>query len=133
MYVVNRTRGTYLGVNIKVANSFRARLVGLYAHRRLRFGDGAWLVPCNSIQTIGLRRPIDVVFLDANSNVVRILEDVGPGRVIWPVRRARSVLELPTGVVSSSETRVGDRIELIEEERLVSRQSLSKLETSAPP
>ncbi len=115
MYVVNRTRGTYLGVNVRVADSFRARLIGLYAHRQLQFGDGAWLIPCNSIQTIGMKRAIDVIFLDAAAKVVRILENVGPGRILWPVRGARSVLELPAGVVSSSETRVGDHIEFIED------------------
>ncbi len=130
MYVVNRTRGTYLGVNIKVADSFRARLIGLYTHGRLQFGDGAWLVPCNSIQTIGLRRAIDVVFVDAGGNVVRIVENVRSGRVIWPVRGARSVLELPRGVVSSSETQIGDRIEFIEEGHLATGQNLTEAEVS---
>jgi hypothetical protein len=109
MYVVNRTRGTYLGVNIKVADSFRARLRGLYGHRHLPFGDGVWLVPCNSIQTIGLGRTIDLIFLDKEGKVVRTIPQVGPGRVIWPVRGAHSVLEVPAGVASSSETQPGDR------------------------
>ena len=115
MYVVNRTRGTYLGVNIKLANSFRTRLLGLYPHRALRFGDGVWLVPCNSIQTIGMHCAIDTVFLDDEGRVVRIVEDVRPGRILWPVREAHSTLELPAGVVRSSETRVGDTLEFVEE------------------
>ncbi|MDR7419348.1 MAG: DUF192 domain-containing protein [Armatimonadota bacterium] len=108
MYVVNRTRGTYLGVNIKVANSFTSRLRGLYGHPDLPFGDGVWLVPCNSVQTIGLGRVIDLIFVDKAGRVVRIIEQVGPGRVIWPVRGAHSVLEVPAGVARSSETQVGD-------------------------
>jgi uncharacterized membrane protein (UPF0127 family) len=115
MYVINRTRGTYLGVNVQVANSFRARLLGLLAHRDLRFGDGVWLVPCNSVQTFGMRYPIDVVFLDAERRVVRVVRGVRPGRVVWPVPGAHSALELPAGVVHSSETRVGDVIEFVSE------------------
>jgi uncharacterized membrane protein (UPF0127 family) len=115
VYVVNQTRGTYVGVNIRVANSFAARLVGLYAHRHLPFGDGVWLVPCNSIQTVGLGRAIDCIFLARDGGVVRIIESVRPWRVIWPVRGAYSVMEVPAGVARSSETQVGDRIQVLEE------------------
>lgn len=124
MYVVNRTRGTYLGVDIKVANSFRTRLLGLYANRRFHFGDGVWLVPCRSIQTIGLKCSIDVIFLDASRRVVRVLEKVRPGRVIWPVPKAHSTLELPAGVVRSSETQVGDDVEFV--------QDLESIESGRP-
>lgn len=115
MYVVNRTRSTYLGVDIQLADSFRKRLLGLQAHRQIRFGDGVWLVPCNSIVTFRMRYSIDAIFLDSEGRVVRLVEKIPPGRLVWPVSRARSVIELPAGVVSSSETRVGDDIEFIED------------------
>ena len=115
MYVVNRTRGTYLGVEIAVANTLRTRMLGLYARRRLHLGDGVWLVPCNSVQTIGMRCPVDVIFLDAVGSAVRVHQNVVPGRVIWPVRRAHSALEVPAGAVQSSETQIGDQIEFVED------------------
>ena len=115
MYVINRTRGTYLGVNIKVANSFRARLIGLYFNRHLHFGDGVWLIPTNSIQTIGLHTPIDLVFLDIRLRVVRLCERVRPGRVVWRVAGAHSTLEVPAGVIRSSETQVGDQVEIVDD------------------
>lgn len=115
MYVVNRTRGTYLGVKINVANTFFKRLLGLYAQRRLNFGDGVWLVPCNSTQTIGMRFPIDIVFLNEMKRVVRVVEGVQPGRIVGWLKGAHSTLELPAGVVKSSETEVGDSLEFIEE------------------
>ncbi len=112
MYAVNRTRGTYLGVNLAVAKTFHARLLGLLPRRHLRWGDGVWLVPCSSVHTFGLRYPIDLIFLDQQGRVVRVCERVSPGRVIWPIPRAHSALELPAGVIASSETTVGDYIEL---------------------
>ncbi len=115
MYVVNRTKGTYLGVEIAVANTLRTRMLGLYARRRLHLGDGVWLVPCNSVQTIGMRCPVDVIFLDAVGSAVRVHQNVVPGRVIWPVRRAHSALEVPAGAVQSSETQIGDQIEFVED------------------
>jgi uncharacterized protein len=110
MYVVNRTRGTFLGVDVKRADAFRTRLLGLYRHRHLSLGDGVWLVPCKGVQTIGMRTAIDVVFLDAKQRVVRTYNYVRPGRVIWWVPGAHSALEVPAGAIGSSETRVGDSI-----------------------
>ncbi len=114
MYVINRTRGTYLGVDVKHANTLGARLLGLYARRQLPLGDGVWLVPCAGVQTIGMRIPIDVVFLDSGRRVVRIYENLRAGRFIWWVPRAHSALEVPAGVVISSETRLGDEVEFLE-------------------
>ena len=115
MYVVNRTRSTYLGVDIRLANSFRSRLMGLQAYRHIPFGDGVWLVPCNSIVTFRMRFAIDAVFLDRDGRVVRVVENLAPGRIVWPIARGHSVLELPVGVVRSSETREGDTIECIDD------------------
>ena len=129
MYAVNRTRGTYLGINIKHASSFFTRMLGLYSHRQLRFGDGVWLIPCNSIHTIGMRCSIDVIFLDASGHVVRVLQDVRPGRFIWRVARAHSTLEVPAGVVRSSETQVGDKVKFIESLDHISQERSSDRRT----
>jgi hypothetical protein len=115
MYVVNRTRSTYLGVDIRLANSFRSRLMGLQAYREIPFGDGVWLVPCNSIVTFRMRVAIDAVFLDMDGRVVRVVENIAPGKIVWPIAGTHSVLELPVGVVRSSETREGDTIECIDD------------------
>jgi hypothetical protein len=108
VYVVNQTRGTFLGVDIKRAGGFRARLIGLYRHRNLSLGDGVWLVPCRGIQTVGMRTAIDVVFLNAEQRVIRIYNELPPSRVILWVPGAYSALEVPAGAVRSSETSVGD-------------------------
>ena len=124
MYVVNRTRGTYLGVKIHVANTFLKRLLGLYVYRHLYFGDGVWLVPCNSIQTIGMKFQIDVVFLNTMRRVVRVVEGVPPGRIVGQRGNGiHSTLELPNGVVKSSETQVGDFLEFIEETEPVAQHA----------
>jgi uncharacterized membrane protein (UPF0127 family) len=133
MYVVNRTRSTYLGVDIRLANSFRTRLMGLLAHRQVLFGDGVWLVPCNSIQTFWMRWPIDAVFLDSKRRVIRVVENIAPGRLVWPVARAGSTLELPAGVVRSSETRVGDQLAFVDEVAHLAREgSLGPLRAASP-
>ncbi len=114
MLAVNRTRGTLLGVDVARADSYAARMRGLYPYRRLDIGDGVWLVPCNAIQTIGMKHVIDAIFLDREGRVVRICENVRPGRFTWWIWRAHSTLELPAGVVCSSETQIGDLVEFTE-------------------
>jgi uncharacterized membrane protein (UPF0127 family) len=133
VYVVNRTRGTYLGVKIQVANTFFKRLLGLYVHRHLYFGDGVWLIPCNSVQTVGMRFPIDVVFLNSARQVVRVAAGVQPGRIVGQVSGVHSTLELPAGVVKSSETQVGDVLEFVEETEAVAAQTVPEHATITPP
>lgn len=133
MYVINRTRGTYLGVNITMANTFRTRLIGLYANRHLRAGDGVLLTPTNSIQTIGMRTPLDLIFLDDRLRVVRLIEHVPPGRVIWRVPGAHSTLEVPAGLIGSSETQVGDQIEVTGDLSPSDREATAEVNGSRAP
>src|SRR3546814_8041740 len=81
---------------LRVARGLFARLLGLWA---VPFGpghDGLLIRPCRAIHTLGLRRPIDVVFLDERGRVLRCHHNLAPNRVagVW---RARMVVELPGG------------------------------------
>jgi len=66
--------------------------------------------PCNSIHTVFMRIPIDVVFVSRAGVVL----DVTPARVPWRVGpivwRAAWVLELPVGAIAASGTRLDDRL-----------------------
>jgi hypothetical protein len=59
-----------------------------------------------------MRFPIDVIYLDGDRVVVHLEENLKPWRLA-PVRwRATSVLELPGSTLSSTQTAVGDEIEI---------------------
>ena len=63
-----------------------------------------------------MRFPIDVLYLDSDKVVVHIEENLKPWRMA-PVRmRATSVLELPGSTLSSTQTAIGDEIEIALEE-----------------
>jgi len=110
--VYNRTKGTLLASRAKVANSFWSRLVGLLGRPSLESGGGVWLIPGNSIHTIGMRFPIDLVLLSRSARVVEVRERVRPYSVVWPKLTARSVLELPEGTVSATRTEIGDEMQI---------------------
>jgi uncharacterized protein len=112
MPAVNLTRQTWLATTVRTASRFGTRLVGLLGRGRLGPEEALWLVPCRAIHTLGMRFPIDVVFLDRGGLVVATLENVRPWRLSPIVRKAHSVLELRAGTLRKSATRVGDSIEL---------------------
>lgn len=109
--VVTRRRRT-LASTVVEANTYLARLVGLLGWRRFHHGLALWLRPCQAIHTVGMRQPIDALFLDARNRVVRIVSELQPGRVVPAVPNASSVLELPAGVCRTTRIRVGDVIHL---------------------
>ena len=88
------------------------RLVGLLGRSSIETGGGVWLVPSNSIHTIGMRFPIDLVLLNRSALVVGVRERVRPYSVVWPNFNARSVLELPVDTVSSTRTEIGDQMQI---------------------
>jgi len=113
-YAYNQTRQTYLARELQVADTHRSRFVGLLATRRDEFvsGKGLWIVPCRGVHTLGMRFPIDVIYLDAARAVVHVEENLVPWRLA-PVRlRAASVVELPTSTIRQTNTRVGDVIDI---------------------
>ena len=112
MPAVNLTRQTWLATTVRSANGFLTRLVGLLARRRLGAEEALWLVPCRAVHTIGMRFPIDVLFLDREGEVVSALEGLRPWRLSPIVVRAHGVLELRGGTIRKSGTRVGDRVEV---------------------
>ena len=85
-----------LGLQLPVATTCRARLLGLAHLNRGAAGPGILLPGCRSIHTFGMRFPIDVLFLDDEGRAVERHDAVGPRRVLT-CRHARAVAELPAG------------------------------------
>lgn len=68
--------------SVCVACSFPARLNGLLGADSVPGGaDVVCLVPCSCIHTFGMKRNIDVAFLDSMGRVVRSITDMPPRRV----------------------------------------------------
>ncbi|HEX5621341.1 MAG TPA: DUF192 domain-containing protein [Solirubrobacteraceae bacterium] len=72
------------------------RLVGLIGRRDWPAGVALEIPRCRSVHTFGMRFALDLVWLGAGREVVRVDRAVPPWRV-RSCRRARSVLELRSG------------------------------------
>ena len=76
-------------------------------------GQGLWIVPSHGVHTFAMRFPIDVVYLDADSVVVYMKQNLQPWRVAAVRHKAASVLELPGCTLEPTGTVVGDEIEIV--------------------
>jgi len=110
VYVYNQTKEAFLAFRVEVADSVLGRLVGLLGKRSLEPDSGVWIVPSNSIHTIGMLFTIDVVLIDKNFRVVGLRELVRPFSITRPNFRAESVLELPAHTIFRSHTAIGDQL-----------------------
>jgi uncharacterized protein len=122
----NQSKGTTLATCADIAETPAAKQTGLLDRNALKLGEGLWLTNCNSIHTVGMSFPIDVLFLDAEGKVLAMLPSFAPGHKTvpfnWPSTRSstaeswpgkdlvQSVLELPAGVARANRTNAGDQL-----------------------
>ena len=113
-YAFNRTRRQYLATSLAVADNHWSRLRGLIGTPPANFqqGRGLWIVPSRGVHTLGMRFPIDVIYLTRDNIVLHLEPSLAPWRFA-PMRfQAASVLELPENTVRSTGTTIGDRLEI---------------------
>lgn len=107
--VFNQTGESFVGLNIRRADTPLARLRGLIGQFRLRSGEGLWVVPSHGIHTIGLLAPVDLIYLDSEGCVIHLVEHLSPFRIAPFLLKSASLLMLPPHTIYSSQTHVGDR------------------------
>ena len=82
----------------------------MLGERKLSPGDGLLIVPSQGVHTWGMMFPIDIVVLDSDWNVLamrRRMRQFRMTRIFW---KAAAVLELPSGMLDSSATAIGDAL-----------------------
>jgi len=98
--------------NVKVADGFVDRLIGLMFRKQMNGFSGLWLKPCNSIHTCFMRYDIDVLFLDKNNKIVKIFRSMKPWRMTRIYFTVSSVLELKGGELDEN-VKEGDHLEVV--------------------
>jgi len=107
--LVERTQEP-LATRATAARTLRERLTGLLGRSRLPEGEALVFPRCRSIHTIGMRFPIDAVFVDRGWRVVALRPEVRPGRLVPPVWSAWGVVETPSGTIAKSRVAMGDQL-----------------------
>lgn len=96
-------------VRVRPATTPWTRMVGLLGRASLPEDEGLLLSPAWSIHTWAMRFPIDVVFVDRDDRILRIVEAMAPWRLVSE-RRAHGVVELAAGRARKLGLRVGERL-----------------------
>lgn len=112
MPVINLTKKTWLATKVRKADNFITRLVGLLKRTQLGPEEALWLTPSKGIHTIGMKFPIDVVFLSRKNFVTSLTSGMLPYRISGVHLTSYSVLELPNGTIRKSHTEIGDQLEI---------------------
>lgn len=114
MKLINRSNGKH-DKGIRRASNPLSRMIGLLLTNPKKDPRGLWLVPCGSIHTMGMRHPIDVLFLDRELKVLKIKHRVKPFCPAVVCLKAHSVLEFFSGFWDTSLVKAGDQLEIKEE------------------
>ncbi len=92
--------GAVVAHHLRPAHTHWTRLKGLLGTKSLEEGHGLWIKPCNQVHMFFMKYAIDVVFIDEDHRVVRLVEGLAPGKISPKVADAQSVIELPVGTIA---------------------------------
>ena len=86
------------------------RVQGLLLRPPLKVDEALLIRPCNSVHMIGMRYAIDVVFLDASNQVIKLVPNLRPWQMAACLK-SKSVLELPTHSIDRLGMLAGNRVD----------------------
>jgi uncharacterized membrane protein (UPF0127 family) len=107
--IINARSGRVVASKVQVATTRTERRRGLLGRDGLESGAALVLAPCRAVHTIGMRFPIDVVFITRDGEVVRT-ECHMSGWQIAISAAAAITIELGAGAVQALDIRAGDRL-----------------------
>ena len=96
-------------LEIESADNFLKRLRGLMFRRRLDSGRGLLLAPCNGVHMLFMRFAIDVVYLDDDFRIKKIVRSLMPWLGVSVCFGAWGALELASGEADRLKLVVGQK------------------------
>ena len=108
--IFNVAKGAVIAQQAKLTVSFGQRMKGLLGQDSLAANEALIIKPCSSIHTFFMRFAIDVLFLDKNMQIVRLIQNMPPNRLSPIVWASKMAIELPAGKISQTNTQVGDKV-----------------------
>ena len=106
----NADTGARLAGRVVAAVDSQTRRRGLLG--RTQLDDEALVIaPCNAVHTFFMKMAIDIVFVDRQGGVTRVVANVRPWRIAGALR-AFATIELAPGTAAQTLTAIGHRLEL---------------------
>ena len=102
-------------LKIIIADTFFTRLSGLMLRSKLPAATGLFLAPCNSVHMCFMRFAIDVIYLDKDYQIIKVVKNLKPWIGFSMCTKAWAVLELAAGEAEHCGLKVGKRLEKADE------------------
>jgi len=111
--LVNQRTDEALAEHVEVAVTRRDRRKGLLGRSGLDPASAIIIAPCFSIHTMFMRFDIDVIFVDDDGRVLKVVREMTPWRISLDPT-AHAVVEFAAGSLRDRQINVGDRLYLLE-------------------
>ena len=99
-------------LKIKIADSFFSRLAGLMFQKKLPQATGLLLAPCNSVHMCFMRFAIDVVYLDKEYEIIKVVKNIRPWVGLSMCSKAWATLELASGEADRCRLEAGKKLRM---------------------
>ena len=99
-------------LEVKIADTFFTRLVGLMFQKKLPQGTGLLLIPCNSVHMCFMRFAIDVIYLDKEYNILKVVKNLKPWIGLSLFIPAWATLEMTAGEADRCGLKVGEKLKI---------------------
>jgi uncharacterized membrane protein (UPF0127 family) len=93
--------GRCVAHQVRIADTFIARRIGWRREKAIHDQQGLLLIPGGSILTVGMRFPVDLVFLDRRMRVLRLAPYVAPRSLRLAPSGTAQVLQLAAGRIAA--------------------------------
>jgi uncharacterized membrane protein (UPF0127 family) len=106
----SETQNRTLAAELVTADSMWSRMKGLLGTSKIAQDYALWIKPCNSIHTIFMNYPIDIIFVDHKLQICGLEAGLEPWRMVLPKLKAKSVFEMRCGTIANFKLKIGDQL-----------------------
>lgn len=115
MKILIKRNGIIVADTIERAGSLSSQLKGLIGRRKFENGSAMIFPGCKQVHTFFMQFPIDILFINKDRKVIKIIENLDPGKITGYVKDSSDIIELPSHTVFDCRIVIGD--ELVYENR----------------
>lgn len=108
--IINSRTEFYIASKARLADSFWPRAIGMQFKRSFKNFDALVFPNCNGVHTIFSRFNLDLIYVDENRVVIKVIENFPKWRFSPFHVKPQTIIELPAGIIKESGTMIGDKL-----------------------
>ena len=97
-------------LEVLIADTFLTRFAGLMFRKKLPAATGLLIAPCNSVHMCFMRFAIDVIYLDKDYKIIKVVQNLKPWIGLSVCSKAWAVLEMTAGEAERCGLKVGEQL-----------------------